>query len=78
MSENNNWMPIESAPRDGAYFLACGRDDGEPDGDLHFAAAFWHEGLQQFREGSPHDEHSALLYLTYWQPLPPPPTTETP
>lgn len=66
----DGWRSMESAPRDGSYFLACGFDDGNPNNDRHFAVTFWHEGLQQFREGSHKDEHNALLYLTHWQPLP--------
>lgn len=73
------WLPIESAPRDGSVFLATGWDCGVEKGTRHFAVAWWKNESGFFIEG-PEDDSSVqnrLSYLTHWMPLPEPPTPGT-
>lgn len=66
------WLPIESAPKDGTWFLAF-----EPDGqcDAHYACQYYGEG----GEGEPLWSSSCGQYVTvppepsHWMPLPAPP-----
>lgn len=72
----NDWLPIESAPKDGTSILAWGpRAHGGKGGGCAIAefvrwpdgTAFWelgHSSTKIFASGSP---------LTHWQPLPNPP-----
>jgi hypothetical protein len=74
LSELLEWQPIESAPRDGGFFIA-GRFTGEKrNQDGLQAVDRWHdraldgyEGLGKF--------NAAYWPATHWYPLPPPPPT---
>lgn len=55
------WQPIETAPKDGADFLAY---DG-----FEAIIAYWNSYLRDYRD--PHD--GKIVGLTHWMPLPEPP-----
>ncbi len=59
------WMPIETAPRDGRRILIIGGIWTEP--EVALADGGWWARRKQ--EGAKH-------LATHWMPLPPPPSTE--
>ena len=61
----SNWKPIDSAPHDGTWIKAKGRDFGLPGNKSHYAIAFYDSGNWN-EVGS---EGGILLYLTEWKPL---------
>lgn len=66
---NVQWLPIESAPKDGTYILIYSKDDawGEP----CMATCKWENGWWEPIDSNPiHDP-------THWMPLPNPPTANT-
>ncbi|WP_143014562.1 DUF551 domain-containing protein [Pseudoxanthomonas sp. CF125] len=76
----DEWLPIESAPRDGSYFL--GIKAGFIAGVAH-----WDDELNQFLTTEPDDyaeyaHYEAYLDVsgpwepTHWQPLPTPPAAQ--
>ena len=60
----NEWQPIESAPRDGTAFLGF-----EADGEWLMGVMIY-SGQTFVREG---DLGGYVTWPDYWQPLPPPP-----
>lgn len=70
------WRTIESAPKDGDYFVGCGWNYGKPHGELHYVIAAW-DG-EKFVERSEWNEASHLQFLEWWMPLsdPLPPAPE--
>jgi len=59
----SEWQPVETAPRDGTYFLAY---DLEMD---QYWVCFWDKREEWFSDGNFYDK----INLTHWQPLPTPP-----
>jgi hypothetical protein len=57
MDDNNGWLPIETAPRDGTEILAW---DGE------VTDVIWWDGLAW-------DDGRRTVHPTNWMPLPEPP-----
>ena len=71
----SGWKPIESAPTDGTFYLACDNEsrwvENFPDG--HYAGTWhWSDSRQQWRGHSHDDDREA----THWMPIPPAPTGE--
>lgn len=63
------WRPIDTAPRDRAALLVCGRwDDGSP---------WWNIGHTNSL-GLIYGDWEIGLEPTHWQPLPPPPVSPSP
>lgn len=60
------WQPIETAPRDGTWFLATGFDYGRNDKPRHYAVVFW-EGYSFISDPL---STESFDYLTHWMPLP--------
>ncbi len=77
MRGEQQWQPIETAPKDGTSFLGTGWDHGETNGTRHHAVVWWDEELEGFMEGQDDWVESACpcLYLTHWMPLPEPPAS---
>lgn len=75
----SKWLPIESAPKDGAAFLAWGIDYKWPevirwfDYDDETAAEAGAPGYFHFAEDILQNVTDAPDDLTHWQPLPEPP-----
>lgn len=73
-----DWLPIESAPRDGTDVLVCGGtyDVGWQTGlpINRPVIAFWDRNHWHGPEANAHDEWHTC-FPVYWQPLPPPPST---
>jgi len=71
-----DWQPIETAPRDGEYFLAvCGPDCGTRN---HWIVC-WNGCCESFEcgldaEGLFARDVGTVACLSHWMPLPPPPT----
>lgn len=67
----SQWQPIESAPKDGTFYLATNGQDHRvencPDG---YVAGIWHRIDGDWRGCALGDDS------THWQPLPPPPGVE--
>jgi len=62
---NNGWLPIESAPKDGSGFLAFINKDW-------IEGMFWNgKAWSYLSDGD--ITPSGRSQPTYWQPLPPPP-----
>lgn len=59
-----NWLPIETAPTNGAKFLALQRNNPEP-----FIAKYA-EDYDQYEDAN---GERLVFALTHWMPLPPPP-----
>lgn len=71
----SGWKPIESAPTDGTFYLACDNEsrwvENFPEG--HCAGTWhWSDSRQQWRGHSHDDDREA----THWMPLPAAPTGE--
>lgn len=60
-----NWRPIETAPKDGAYYLFLHKNGG-----MHTAC--WNSTFEDWRIA----QSSISRQFTHWMPLPPPPSTE--
>jgi hypothetical protein len=60
------WQPMETAPKDGTYFLAGFHDDF-PDRKVWAAMCQWECGSFHVQEMYP-------IQPDFWMPLPPPPT----
>ena len=58
------WQPIETAPKDGAWVLAYGRDISITD---YPAVIFWDDGWQSA------GRNEKPFRATHWMPLPAPP-----
>lgn len=62
------WQPIESAPKDGAFYLATnGKDQRVENCPEGHVAGIWHRIDGDWRGSALGDDS------TYWQPLPAPP-----
>lgn len=61
------WQPIETAPKDGAWIMAYGRDLSIT---AYPAVIFWDDGWCPAREGQPG------FSVTHWMPLPTPPAID--
>jgi hypothetical protein len=59
------WMPMESAPKDGTHFLGWREDIGHYEVWHNKRCACWH---------GPHGILSDWYMPTHWKPLDPPPT----
>ena len=67
------WLPIDTAPKDGTPVLVCGPDIN---GSVYMDACAWPKGwtvkwpvaYMGYAAGEP----------THWMPLPPPPAKDTP
>lgn len=66
------WLPIESAPKDGTEILAYEKEcvfitswDDSPDGCINY-----HKGFYSGRKGFGSKGAPLLDYPTHWQPLP--------
>lgn len=73
--DNNGWLPIESAPRDGTNILVWS-PHGEAHGKPSIVAVDWHtyNGESDWRIGVGEFGPLALhAPPTHWQPLPEPP-----
>jgi hypothetical protein len=82
--EGPGWQPIETAPRDGSWFVICREDEtdffevGNYETMMGYSYEEVNEGLYRRREffitewGSFSNFHRA----THWRPLPAPPQTE--
>lgn len=68
--DGDDWQPIETAPRDGTWFLAY-----SPDG-ITLGVARWHGGGWA-DSSDPYDDCHEWR-LTHWQPLPTPPMNTKP
>lgn len=68
------WQPIETAPKDGTFFIATGFNYGKSSDPRHYCMALWEQG--EWREASEWNGHSSLAYLTHWRPLPPAPSVD--
>jgi hypothetical protein len=69
------WMPIETAPRDGTAIWACFGPHYDTNGFLPVSVRWrnYHpnaKGKEAFRDHT----GAKCEYLTHWMPLPPPPT----
>ncbi|WP_156765747.1 hypothetical protein [Rhizobium leucaenae] len=72
--QGGGWLPIESAPKDGTRFLACG-----PDVPVDF---FHWQDFGPEHEGCPVGWRDSFIIVyreeanqvTHWQPLPAPPS----
>jgi hypothetical protein len=71
-AEASGWQPIETAPKDGTWFLATA------DGFVDFCA--WHKTphvpLYGFHFHSCDPEDAEECHPTHWMPLPAPPATD--
>lgn len=71
----DTWMPIETAPKDGTWFLAWRPGVGRPVDCMYFVC--WRTFNEPLRRGHYHPRSGAGWNLdpapTHWQPLPPPP-----
>lgn len=66
------WQPIESAPKDGTYFIAYSDKSVTITHHLiHWSTDFLEQN-EAWRDAGGYEYD----YLTHWQPLPPPPTIE--
>lgn len=64
-----DWLPIESAPKEG-LLIATGWNHDTPGAERHYAVVWLEDG--EFI-----DTHGAIYgYLTHWMPLPAPPEQE--
>jgi hypothetical protein len=79
-----DWMPIETAPKDGTAILFAGKwrpFDANPGGTWHIAIARWstfmsnHTGYQWILEPL-NTLDNINVEFTHWMPLPPPPTED--
>ena len=73
--DNVKWMPIESAPKDGTYFLAYNKHGKCEYGgvDLSFEVAFF----ESPKDKDPCGLYGYSLHSTHWTPLPGPPTDKS-
>lgn len=65
---NDNWQPIETAPKDGSQILLYGRVDSD--------RAFRHIGFWSERWNDWLDMTMSFSVPTHWMPLPAPPESE--
>lgn len=79
------WRPIESAPRDGTWFMICKADEGHESVEVGCYAPVMYDDYEPAGEGlfrrvskSVYDWHGFNNFhrATHWQPLPPPPGEE--
>jgi hypothetical protein len=73
----SQWMPIETAPKDGSVILAVNGPDVQ--------CLYWHgkDNLDFEGDDGPFDcwmeyDHECWILPKYWMPLPEPPKQETP
>lgn len=73
--ENNGWLPIATAPKNGECFLACNFQRSQHSNHAPFYTV-WHcryddekENIMDVLSG----EGMVEYFLTHWQPLPRPP-----
>lgn len=72
---NNGWMPIESAPKDGESFIAG--SVGKTDTYMAFWG-YWFDRISGESKNGPteHGSLNELPHVTHWMPAPAPPTGE--
>lgn len=58
------WRPIETAPKDGGWFLAIGRG---PDNENHISVFKWNGFAERFLD---HD-YNEMLFPTHWRQIGP-------
>lgn len=72
----SNWQPIETAPKDGTFFLASSRNEmivcNQPPG---CAKGRW--TFHSRKHGWCGAKIATLAPLTHWQPLPEPPEAQS-
>lgn len=62
------WMPIETAPKDGTRIWAIGNNGGDREGGVHYVECLFERN--NWRENS---HEAPFSFLTHWMPLPNPP-----
>jgi len=67
------WLPIETAPKDGALFLAWSQVLGSSDPEHGFVTAHWGESDEDWVSNIVDDGCFYPGELTHWMPLPPAP-----
>lgn len=78
----SDWQPIETAPKDGSWFLICRACDGESSYEVGSYLPLTHPGYEKV-EGGLYRKVETVLYewtgfnnphlATHWMPLPAPP-----
>lgn len=76
MSTNDEWQPIETAPKDGTPVLIAAHDNGMSSQPRHVLVAHWSYSFSDDGEWlrDEGEEFSQTWPPTHWQPLPDPPT----
>lgn len=69
----SEWLPIESAPKNGAEILAFASGEF---GDLFYGVAQWAEANAAFTNSVAGWFWPFAIRPTHWMPLPPPPTSQ--
>jgi hypothetical protein len=70
------WLPIETAPKDGTIILASGKNDGDEKKGRHIVVTLWKTvlgGTSEEKQGWGDDCDGIcgeFMYLTHWMPLP--------
>lgn len=70
----SEWQPIETAPRDGARFLAIRDEDGFTEIPNIIC---WNCHYENFADTEWDDARQVKFQPTHWMPLPPAPGKET-
>ena len=69
----SEWLPIESAPRDGTAFLGYCPTRGGYVADQRYIVVYWSGWGGGTWSPTIGRSHFAESEITHWQPLPPPP-----
>lgn len=85
-----DWQPIETAPRDGTWFLICRASEGEESYEVGRYRPLTHDTfvlVDHDRDGALYRRDTETLYdwdgfnnfhrATHWTPAPPPPSAAT-
>jgi hypothetical protein len=79
-----DWMPIETAPKDGTRILVVNKDEGADSIEITEWYSLGHDVYRERPDGLYERHHETYAEgwngnghrATHWQPLPPPPTED--